>query len=91
VGRAINTATAQKPSPREALVACIRDFSVLRETRAEYWGVRLVNLLDCTAYFAMLTIAAVFLSNDLGMSDESAESQACAYTWSASSPNPICI
>ena len=66
----MNPATAQKPSPREALVAYIRDFGVLRETRAEYWGVQLVNLLDCTAYFAMLTIAAVFLSEDLGMSDQ---------------------
>ena len=66
----MNPATAAKPSPREALVAYIRDFGVLRETRAEYWGVQLVNLLDCTAYFAMLTIAAVFLSEDLGMSDQ---------------------
>jgi len=45
---------------------------VLRETRAEYWGIQLVNFLDCTAYFALLTIAAVFLSEDLGMSDRSA-------------------
>jgi MFS family permease len=52
------------------VVAYIRDFGVLRETRAEYWGIQLVNLLDCIAYFAMLTIAAVFLSEDLGMSDE---------------------
>jgi len=39
---------------------------VLRETRAEYWGIQLINFLDCTAYFALLTIAAVFLSDDLG-------------------------
>ncbi|NHA13965.1 MFS transporter [Thioalkalivibrio sp. XN279] len=65
------TATATpRRSPREAVVAYIRDFGVLRETRAEYWGIQLVNLLDCIAYFAMLTIAAVFLSEDLGMSDE---------------------
>jgi len=66
------TSTGPKLSARETLVAYIRDFGVLRETRAEYWGVQLVNFLDCTAYFAMLTIAAVFLSEDLGMSDQGA-------------------
>ncbi len=49
-----------------------RDFGVLRETRSEYWGVQIVNFLDCTFYFAMLTIASLFLSQDLGMSDVSA-------------------
>ncbi|MEJ2514568.1 MAG: MFS transporter [Gammaproteobacteria bacterium] len=61
---------AAKRSAGEAIAAYFRDFSVLKETRSEYWGIQLVNLLDCTAYFAMLTIAAVFLSEDLGMSDE---------------------
>ncbi len=49
-----------------------RDFGVLRETRSEYWGIQVVNFLDCTFYFAMLTIASLFLSQDLGMSDVSA-------------------
>lgn len=66
----MTTSTAPRHSAREAVVAYIRDFGVLRETRAEYWGIQLVNVLDCIAYFAMLTIAAVFLSEDLGMSDE---------------------
>lgn len=68
----MTTATAPRRSPGAAVVAYIRDFGVLRETRAEYWGVQVVNFLDCTAYFAMLTIAAVFLSDDLGMSDQGA-------------------
>ncbi|HOW68199.1 MAG TPA: MFS transporter [Candidatus Paceibacterota bacterium] len=50
----------------------LRDFNVLRETRREYWGIQIVNLLDCTIYFALLNIASVFLSDDLGMSDEHA-------------------
>jgi len=54
------------------IVAYFKDFGVLRETRAEYWGIQLVNFLDCTAYFALLTIAAVFLSDDLGLSDRAA-------------------
>ncbi len=64
--------SSEKRSAGEAIGAYFRDFGVLRETRSEYWGIQLVNLLDCTAYFAMLTIAAVFLSDDLGMSDERA-------------------
>lgn len=48
------------------------DFGVLKETRKEYWGIQVVNFLDCTFYFAMLTIASVFLSDDLGLDDKSA-------------------
>jgi MFS family permease len=68
----MTTAAAPERSAREAIVAYFKDFGILRETRSEYWGIQLVNFLDCTAYFAILTIAAVFLSEDLGMSDQSA-------------------
>ena len=49
-----------------------RDFGVLRETKREYWGIQIVNLLDCTFYFGMLEICTLFLSDDLGMSDRGA-------------------
>jgi len=68
----MTTPAAPERSAREAIVAYFKDFGILRETRSEYWGIQLVNFLDCTAYFAILTIAAVFLSDDLGMSDQSA-------------------
>lgn len=54
------------------IVAYFRDFGVLAETRKEYWGIQIVNFLDCTFYFAMLTISSVFLSEDLGLSDTEA-------------------
>ncbi len=54
------------------IVAYFRDFGVLKETRTEYWGIQIINVLDCTFYFAMLTIATVFLSEDLGLDDEQA-------------------
>jgi len=54
------------------ILAYFRDFGVLKETRKEYWGIQIVNFLDCTFYFAMLTIATVFLSEDLGLSDNEA-------------------
>ena len=52
--------------------AYFRDFRVLQETRKEYWAIQIINFLDCTFYFAMLTIASVFLSQDLKLDDKSA-------------------
>ncbi len=54
------------------IINYFRDFGVLRRTRSEYWGIQIVNFLDCMSYFAMLTIASLFLSSDLGMSDRDA-------------------
>jgi MFS family permease len=62
------------------IVAYFRDFGVLKETRLEYWGIQIVNFLDCTFYFAMLTIATVFLSEDLGMTDRNAGYATAAFT-----------
>ena len=53
----------------QLIIGYFKDFGVLRETGREYWGIQIINFLDCTFYFAMLTIAAVFLSDDLGLSD----------------------
>jgi MFS family permease len=54
------------------MVAYFRDFSVLAETRKEYWGIQLVNFLDSTFYFALLTVASLFLSEDLHLDDKHA-------------------
>jgi len=65
----------QPPAAKSAgamMVAYFKDFGVLKETRKEYWGIQLVNFLDCTFYFAMLTIATLFLSHDLGLTDKEA-------------------
>jgi len=64
----------------QMIVAYFRDFGVLRETRKEYWGIQIVNFLDCTFYFAMLTIATVFLSEDLGLSDRRAGYSVAVFT-----------
>jgi MFS family permease len=65
------TATASK-SAGQLVIDYFRDFAVLKETRTEYWGIQIVNFLDCTFYFALLTIATVFLSQDLGLDDKQA-------------------
>jgi predicted MFS family arabinose efflux permease len=64
--------TTSPKSAADLIVAYFRDFGVLKETRKEYWGIQIINFLDCTFYFAMLTIATVFLSDDLGLNDKQA-------------------
>lgn len=56
------------------------DFAVLKDTRKEFWGIQLINILDCTIYFAMLTIASLFLSADIGLSDAKAGYVIAAFT-----------
>jgi MFS family permease len=62
------------------IIGYFRDFGVLRQTRREYWGIQIINFLDCTAYFGLLTIASVFLSDDLGLSDRDAGYSITAFT-----------
>jgi predicted MFS family arabinose efflux permease len=72
VPHTMNDTAAPRRSAFEMMAGYFRDFGVLKETRTEYWGIQIINFLDCTAYFALLTIASVFLSEDLGLSDRSA-------------------
>ena len=67
-------------SPLESVVRYFRDFCVLKETRREFWGIQIINFVDCIAYFAMLTIASVFLSEELGMTDAQAGWTLTAFT-----------
>jgi len=64
--------TVANKTAGEMIFQYFKDFKVLKETGAEYWGVQVINFLDCTMYFAMLTIASVFLSENIGLSDEDA-------------------
>ncbi len=64
--------TTQPRHVFDLLVNYFRDFRVLKETRIEYWGLQIINFLDCTIFFAMLNIAAVYLSKDFGFSDQAA-------------------
>jgi MFS family permease len=54
------------------IVRYLKDFSVLKETKREYWGLQAINVLDSTAYFAMVNIAVVCFSEDFGFTDEHA-------------------
>jgi MFS family permease len=64
---------ATKPASfGEMIINYFKDFKVLKETRAEYWGIQIINFLDSTFYFAMLTVVSLFLSKDLGLDDKHA-------------------
>ncbi len=54
------------------VVDYFKDFQVLKRTRAEYWGIQVINLIDSITFFSILTIAVVMLSDDFGFSDEKA-------------------
>ncbi|UCD75461.1 MAG: MFS transporter [Phycisphaerales bacterium] len=51
------------------IVKYFKDFRILKETKREYWGLQVINMLDCLAYFAMFNIAVVTLSDDFGFTD----------------------
>lgn len=57
---------------RKTIRGYFRDFKVLKACPLRYWGVQLVNVLHCTMYFSLLIIATIFLSKELGFSDEKA-------------------
>ena len=64
------------PAANRGLVGTVvnyfKDFQVLKRTRAEYWGIQIINLIDSITFFSILTIAVVMLSDDFGFSDEKA-------------------
>jgi MFS family permease len=75
MGQTLSQTAQTAAAPKSAvgmMLAYFRDFGVLRETRLEYWGIQAVNVLDCTFYFALITISTVFLSEDLGLNDKQA-------------------
>jgi proton-dependent oligopeptide transporter, POT family len=73
-------ATAPAASFPDQVAKYFRDFKVLRETRSEYWGIQLINLIDSTIYFAILNIASVFLSENVGLDDRWAGYAVTAFT-----------
>lgn len=51
---------------KNPIVAYFEDFKVLKDNPKEFWGVQIINFLDSTAYFAMLSVAMLYLRKDIG-------------------------
>ncbi len=52
-----------------ALIKYFSDFKVLKETKKEFWGVQIINMLDCIAYFGIYNVIYLTLGEDFGYSD----------------------
>lgn len=48
------------------------NFNVLRACPQRYWGAQIVNVFHMAMYFGLLTVVTIFLSKEMGMSDEKA-------------------
>lgn len=46
-----------------------QSFKLLRDNSAAYWGVQSVVVLDSIAYFSMISIASLFLIQNIGLSE----------------------
>ncbi len=64
-----NIDSASEESHENFIIKYFKDFKILKETKKEYWGLQLINMLDCLAYFAMFNIIVVTLSRDFGFTD----------------------
>ena len=59
------------------VVEYFKSFKLLKETRSDYWGMQVVNFIDHTIFFALITIAVIFFSDNpdkfgFGLSDSHA-------------------
>ncbi len=68
----ISTPQETKKSSTEIILDYFRSFKVLKETPKEFWGIQVINFLDCTSYFSLITVITLFLSQEVGLSDTNA-------------------
>ncbi len=66
------TEANQSSSSGSAFRDYFSGFTTLKSCGREFWTVQLINLLDGAAYFAMLTVSTLYLSETLGYSDAKA-------------------
>lgn len=65
-----NSATANAGSgPLGPIVQYFKDFGVLKDNPREYWAIQIVNFLDSAAYFSLISIATVYLTQNIGWGD----------------------
>ena len=61
--------TQVQASGWDAIRNYFKSFAVLKDNSRAYWGVQVVNVVDCTAYFSMISIASLFLVQNIGLSE----------------------
>lgn len=66
----MTTTTNTGDSSGNPITKYIKDFSVLKDNKGSYWAVQAVNILDCIAYYAMITTITLFLTGNVGLEDD---------------------
>lgn len=56
----------------KAIRAYFGEFGLLLKLPLEFWAIQAINLIYCLAYFALVTVGSLYLSQDCGFSDEMA-------------------
>jgi len=59
----------QPTGAASAIVQYFKDFGVLRDNPREYWITQIINFLHSAGYFALLGIATVFFTDNIGLDD----------------------
>ncbi|MBC7658569.1 MAG: MFS transporter [Chitinophagaceae bacterium] len=59
-------------SATQMILDYFRSFRVLKNTPREFWGMQAINFLDSTAYFSLITVITLFLSEEIRLTDENA-------------------
>lgn len=62
----MSSASAVTETKKNPIVAYFADFKVLKDNPKEYWGVQIINFLDSAAWFAMISVAMLYLRKDIG-------------------------
>jgi MFS family permease len=57
------------PSGWALIKQYFKNFGVLKDNPLAYWGVQAVNVLDSIAYFSMISVASLFLIQNIGLSE----------------------
>jgi dipeptide/tripeptide permease len=65
----MTTAAATTSTGWEMITSYFRSFGVLRDNASAYWGVQAVNVLDSIAYFSMISVASLFLVENISLSE----------------------
>ena len=73
-------ATEESKTAGQMILQYFRDFKVLADNPKEYWIIQGINFLDSMAYFSMIAIVTVFLSDNIGWDDVNAGYIVTAFT-----------
>jgi len=64
----------------KAVTGYFSEFKVLKTASKEFWLVNAINFFDCLAYFSMINVLSLYLTNNIGFNDMSSGAWVGIYT-----------